>query len=111
MQPSYSACLFVAGIENFKETFMTRSSSLSKMRSAMLPLRLEYSSVKTVQLVHGSPFPGVSFAKKSTNTCAFNTFRGSKEMLNSDSSTDHLVFYFAFAFYLGGRYLSRSVYF
>ncbi|MCI39163.1 hypothetical protein A2U01_0060394, partial [Trifolium medium] len=70
---------------------MIRPSLLSKMRLALLPLLLEDPSVNTVQLVHRSTFPGVSFAKKSANTCAFSAFRGSKEMSNSDSSTDHLV--------------------
>ncbi|MCI47885.1 hypothetical protein A2U01_0069127, partial [Trifolium medium] len=70
---------------------MTKPSALSKIRPAPLPLLLEDPSVNTVQLVHGFVFPGVSSARKSTNTCAFSAFRGSKEMSNLDNSMDHLV--------------------
>ncbi|MCI17390.1 hypothetical protein A2U01_0038537, partial [Trifolium medium] len=81
----------LAPISRASETSTVKPSWLSKMRPAPLPLMLEDPSVNTIHEVHGSVFPGVSSAKKYVKTWAFKAIRGSNDMSNLDSSTDHLV--------------------
>lgn len=74
-----------------RETFTTRPSTLSRMRSTSFPLMFGESYIKINLFVYGSFMDKVISKVKLEIACALSTFLGSNEMPNYEIMMKHFV--------------------